>query len=390
MIETDQRSLEMVDTDHPNFRLAVSVSIMSMEPLCHEYGLVIYLSWNKDDGGKLWENDFSGNTTETVSVPQPKIGVYYISKPIEQLVQPIARQFAEDPNRLYVKFDLKITVLPYDPKFHWFPFDSQTVPILFFFPNLKNTQSKFVPQTLADTEAMFGIKAAPDTTLNPYPCLKIKYLSNDYHISTWERFTPPLSLEAKCYYVSYWMGVTLQRDLNYYFWFIFAINYIIVSAACAIKPLSVKDTNRLIILVTLLVALTTFKFVIMNWTPRVDHLTFLDCYILISFGVVALLILEWVMLIGKTNAASVDSTFIWCLWGAWTAFNLCICIGYAKTLCNNCVSMLFYDFDEPLQEGKRESKSIIKKESKKESNKESTNETEKENKNETKEDTLPI
>jgi hypothetical protein len=380
MADTIHPRLEMVETDQPSFQMTVSVSVMSIEPLCHEFGLVIYISWNKSDSENLWESDLSGNTSdETVSVTQPKLGVYYISKAIEHLVQPIARQYVEDPNRLYVKFDLKVTVLPYAPNFRWFPFDSQTVEALFFFPNLKNAKSKFAPHTLADIEAMFGIKAAADTRKKPYPCLKVHYLSNDFHITTCRRTIPPLSIETKCYYVSYWVSITLQRDLNYYFWGIFAINFIIVSAACAIKPLAIEDTNRVIILVTILVALTTFKFVIMNWTPRVDHLTFLDCYILISFGVVALLILEWVILIGKTkDGKTIDGIFIWCLWSAWTAFNIYICIGYAKSLCNNCVNMAFHDFEEPKKETKNEAKNDI-------------NQTiKKENKEETKDDTLLV
>jgi len=122
----------------------------------------------------------------------------------------------------------------------------------------------------------------------------------------------------------------LTRDPTYYLWNIVVVVFMLVLAAFSVVGVPHNElADRMSITMTLLLTIVAFKFVMQSYVPPTPYLTLLDKYVLASFLIVGVVILEnFLVSFGhEETVASGDAAFAAVLAILWVCFHVFIVIG---------------------------------------------------------------
>ena len=126
--------------------------------------------------------------------------------------------------------------------------------------------------------------------------------------------------------------VGISRRPNYYLTnFVFVI-FIIVQAGCSFIAIPYDDFGaRSSLILTLLLTIIAFKFVMASYLPVVSYQTYLDRYSVLSIFLIASIILEnfiiaYVDSSDSTSATKIDSIFALTMTSFWVLLHAIICV----------------------------------------------------------------
>ncbi|MFN8495311.1 MAG: hypothetical protein U0350_47375 [Caldilineaceae bacterium] len=170
---------------------------------------------------------------------------------------------------------------------HRFPFDQQT-----FVIKLESNQYES-NMVLFD---LLALEEAPAPSEKPFiqAIPAGKYLANDVAVEGWtlsdSRIVQQLRLLAydKSTWSQFRIEMTGTRLAGSYLWRIYLILAFLMVLGWVIFLIDAKDLRyRLLLLFTLVLALVTFNFTMIQILPKLAYLTLLDRYVLICYGLLA-------------------------------------------------------------------------------------------------------
>jgi hypothetical protein len=169
-----------------------------------------------------------------------------------------------------------------------FPFDRQVLPLVF-------ESSTYRLQELA-----FRYEVKPGVSIRvdgpPLPVAKKLALSPDIHIPEWAIENVQVRQGVNRYafdndsaWSQFRVELVLSRNYGFYFWRVFAIQAVIVILSWLVFVHEPADLgSRMSFSLTLFLAAVAFSFVITGLIPHISYLTFLDAFMLVSYGLIFL------------------------------------------------------------------------------------------------------
>jgi hypothetical protein len=134
--------------------------------------------------------------------------------------------------------------------------------------------------------------------------------------------------------------VWAERNPSYYAVNVIGVMFLIVQSNSLVYTVPVHDTaDRSSIAFTLLLTAVAYKFVVAADLPKIGYLTLLDKYIVLSFGVLALGIVEIFVVSDsitpdEDTAQELDAWFYAVITGAWLLLHIVLaCGGYCSLWC---------------------------------------------------------
>jgi heme/copper-type cytochrome/quinol oxidase subunit 4 len=124
----------------------------------------------------------------------------------------------------------------------------------------------------------------------------------------------------------------VQRKSAYYLWNVVLVVFVLTQASFSVSAVPYSNyANRMGLVLTLLLTIVAFKFVIAGFVPPTPYLTLIDKYIIAAFVVFSIVILECFFLSfydrGNDVARAVDMSFYIILTVSWCCFHIYIVLG---------------------------------------------------------------
>lgn len=127
-------------------------------------------------------------------------------------------------------------------------------------------------------------------------CEKKRWFMDDFVVSYFPDDSDPANLTTGEFLIS----IRVDRNPMFYLFSFFLVIYLIVLANVSVLSLPAAETgDRNIITITLLLTLVSFKFILLQSTPKVGYMTYLDIYVAIAFGFLAIGVIENVFISPK-------------------------------------------------------------------------------------------
>lgn len=163
-----------------------------------------------------------------------------------------------------------------------FPFDRQLFRVIFKSANAKLRPWK-VDNKVLDFLPMQGRALQDEDKVNAVylvACELKNWFMARFKVTYFPDDDDPASLTQG----EFEIAIMAERDPKFYFFNFYLIIYLIVLtnvALLSIDPVDSGDRNA--VTITLLLTLVAFKFVLMEGTPKVGYLTYMDMYVVSSF-----------------------------------------------------------------------------------------------------------
>ena len=191
---------------------------------------------------------------------------------------------------------------------HRFPFDRQII-------KLEMSNKGFQIVEVGDIRPSFDV---PKQTSG----LFVLYEHDDFIVSS-----PSVSMKEHTITIE----VQMTRNPQFYLYNIVLVNFFIVLMSFSVVGISYTDYGtRLPIIITSVLTAVAFKFATVSWVPIVNYLTYLDKYIVTTFGLLTFLVFESFMVSlfdVQTKAESFENTLLSLAFIFWIFLHLGILLG---------------------------------------------------------------
>jgi len=207
----------------------------------------------------------------------------------------------------------------------WFPFDTQPLNLIVTSKHRANVFSLYGEQEASRVRTEYMV--LPEFLMSPV----------QFCVARTGGHTDLVSLSYPLLY----MGVVAKRRHGYYSWNVFLPTLLLTAMAISTFAVPATDVaDRLSVILTLVLTAVAFKFVVSQSLPNIPYNTFLDWYVLISFLLLMLIVID-VSVVGfliphaPDAADTIDRAVLYTSAGVLVVWHVLTFGALAKAMCNN-------------------------------------------------------